>query len=116
MNYKNQEEMLLQFYIEQYRIASTRNNRKRIKTKGYMHRLNAKARSVSKAIVTPGQENMVSKLHGDVKRLAYLAYYTNNKEAVKVLNKQILPHVVRMDMDLFENDELEQIDQAYIKR
>ena len=108
--------MLLQFYIEQYRIASTRNNRKRIKTKGYMHRLNAKARSVSKAIVTPGQENMVSKLHGDVKRLAYLAYYTNNKEAVKVLNKQILPHVVRMDMDLFENDELEQIDQAYIKR
>lgn len=116
MNINNQEEMLLKFYIDQYRQVSTKNNRKKIKTKSYMHRLNAKARSLARAIVTPGQENMVTQLHGDVKRLAYLAYYTNNKEAVKVLNKQIMPHVVRLDMDLFEGDELEQIDEEYIKR
>ena len=94
MNINNQEEMLLKFYIDQYRQVSTKNNRKKIKTKSYMHRLNAKARSLARAIVTPGQENMVTQLHGDVKKLAYLAYYTNNKEAVKVLNKQIMPHVV----------------------
>ena len=108
--------MLLEFYVEQYREASRKSKKKNIKTKQYMSRINAKARSISRMIVTPGQEIAMNLLHQDIKRLAYLAYYTNNKEAIKVLNRQIMPHVVRLDLDLFENDEAANIDEEYIRR
>ena len=108
--------MLLEFYVEQYREASRKSKKKNIKTKQYMSRINAKARSISRMIVTPGQEIAMTLLHQDIKRLAYLAYYTNNKEAIKVLNRQIMPHVVRLDLDLFENDEAANIDEEYIHR
>lgn len=107
--------MLLKFYVDSYREACRNNKKKNIKTAHYMSRLNNKARSITKAIVTPGQETATSILHQDVKRLANLAYYTNNKNAINVLNKQILPHVVRLDLDLFENEEYLEIDEDYLK-
>jgi ATP-dependent RNA helicase SUPV3L1/SUV3 len=50
---------------------------------------------------------MVAQFHKDVKRLAEAAYFSNNKEAVRLINSEIFPELVRMDLELFSEQERE---------
>lgn len=112
---KTFEEVLLQFYIDQFRENAKSSGNKRIKTAHYMHRLNAKARSIKFASFGKNQMTALDKLHQDAKKLAYLTYYTNSRQAKDVLNKEIIPHLVRIDMNLFDEQEEKHITEDFLK-
>lgn len=76
---KELRNLLIEFYIDQYREYAKRANTRNIKTSHYMHRLNTKARSISKAVYRQTERGALNYLHQDVKRLAVLAYYVGTK-------------------------------------
>lgn len=109
------KDLLILFYVEQYREVSQKSKKRNVNTSHYMHRICAKARSISRAKFYPNQGYALGLLHQDVKRLAFLAYYTGNKEAKRVLNKEIIPHLVRIDMSIMEQEEVLLIDEELLK-
>lgn len=112
---KELRNLLIEFYIDQYREYAKRANTRNIKTSHYMHRLNAKARSISKAVYRQTERGALNYLHQDVKRLAVLAYYVGTKQAKAVLNREIIPHLVRADFMLMDEDACKVIDKTYLK-
>lgn len=110
------KEKLIQFYVEQYREVSRNNKKKNVNGKHYQHKINAKAKSIEKAVASPNQGKAVTLLHQDVKKLAFLAYYFNNKKSIRTLNTQIIPHLVRMDLGLMQEKQIAQVDEVFLKK
>lgn len=111
-----EKEQLINFYVEQYREASRKSKRHKVNGKHYQHKINAKAKSLERAVASPNQGIAVTLLHQDVKKLAFLAYYFNNKSAIRTFNQKIIPHVVRLDLGLLQEAQIEQIDEEFLKK
>jgi ATP-dependent RNA helicase SUPV3L1/SUV3 len=99
-------EVLVEFYVEQYR-GVCRQATAKARMQKYQHKINAKLNQLRSTHASPGKEEMTAQFHKDVKRLAQAAYYSNNKEAVRLINREILPELVRMDLELFGEQERE---------
>lgn len=95
---KSFEEILVQFYVDQYRENAKRSTGKPVKLAHYIHRLNSKAKSIKYARFSKNETVALDKLHQEIKRLALITYYSNNKNARQILNREILPQLVRVDM------------------
>ena len=106
---------LVELYVEQFREISQKSKKRNVRTTHFMHKINAKAKSIERAKFYPNQVYALNKLHQDVKRLAFLAYYTSNKEAKRVLNHVIIPNLVRIDLSIMEQDEIADIDASVIR-
>ncbi len=100
---------LIDFYIEQYRSIAKRSTKKVRLTK-YIHKLHAKVNMIRNTKASPGKVEAVAKIHKDVKLLVTAAYMYNNKTAIHIVNHELLPELVRMDMDMFSKEELARID------
>ena len=112
---QNLREQLLEFYIQEYREISRNTKKRNVKTTHYLHRINAKAKSIAGQKVYPSEGYAMNLLHQDIRRLAFLAYYVNNKEAIRTINREILPHLVRLDLCLFrEESDLEGLDEEIL--
>ncbi|MCC8168602.1 MAG: ATP-dependent helicase [Clostridiales bacterium] len=105
---------LVNFYIEQFREAYNR-EKSRTQMPKYVSRINAKAESMSRVHMHKGMEKQCEQLHGEVKRLAFAAYSGKNKEALKRLREDIFPDLVRIDLELFTEQEAELFDEDAIK-
>ena len=106
---KSFEEVLVQFYVDQYRENAKRSTGKPVKLAHYIHRLNSKAKSIKYARFSKNETIALDKLHQEIKRLALITYYYNNKNARQILNREILPQLVRVDMEQFDENEAEYI-------
>ena len=78
---KSFEEVLVQFYVDQYRENAKRSTGKPVKLAHYIHRLNSKAKSIKYARFSKNETIALDKLHQEIKRLALITYYSNNKNA-----------------------------------
>ena len=107
--------ILIEFYIEQYREIGKKATSK-ARTSKYMHKLNAKLNVLRNTHGAYGKEELAQTLHKDVKRLAQTAYYYNNKEAIHNLNTQLIPELVRLDMEMLSEEEIERIDVELLKK
>ena len=87
---KSFEEILVQFYVDQYRENAKRSTGKPVKLAHYIHRLNSKAKSIKYARFSKNETVALDKLHQEIKRLALITYYSNNKNARQILNREIL--------------------------
>ena len=105
---------LIELYIEQYRQVSQKSKKRNVKITHYMHKINAKAKSIERVKFHPNQINALNQLHQDVKKISFLAYYTKNKEAKRVLNNIIIPNLVRIDLSIMEQEEILDIDSSVI--
>ena len=100
------ENYIIEFYIEQYRQNAQNSKKRNINTSHYMHKINSKAKSIARASYKKTESAALNTLHSDIKRLAYLVYYTNNKNAKEVFATEIIPNLVRIDMSLFDEEEI----------
>lgn len=107
--------ILIEFYIEQYREIGKKATSK-ARTSKYMHKLNAKLNVLRNTHGAYGKEELAQTLHKDVKRLAQTVYYYNNKEAIHKLNTQLIPELVRLDMEMLSEEEIERIDVELLKK
>lgn len=87
----------------------------------YQHKINAKINQIKNTHASYGREEMVCEFHKDVKRLAQAAYFSNNKEFIRKINTELLPELVRMDLELFTEQERELLenslnDEGFLKR
>lgn len=57
---------------------------------------------------------MLDKLHQEIKRLALITYYSNNKNARQILNRN-LAKLVRVDMEQFDENEAEYLTEDFLK-
>ncbi len=112
--------VLLEFYIEQYRSVCRQSGAK-ARMQKYQHKINAKINQIRNTHASYGREEMVCEFHKDVKRLAQAAYFSNNKEFIRKINTELLPELVRMDIELFSEQERELLenslnDDGFLKR
>ena len=112
--------VLLEFYIEQYRSVCRQSGAK-ARMQKYQHKINAKINQIRNTHASYGREEMVCEFHKDVKRLAQAAYFSNNKEFIRKINTELLPELVRMDLELFSEQERELLenslnDDGFLKR
>lgn len=112
--------VLLEFYIEQYRSVCRQSGVK-ARMQKYQHKINAKINQIRNTHASYGREEMVCEFHKDVKRLAQAAYFSNNKEFIRKINTELLPELVRMDLELFSEQERELLenslnDDGFLKR
>ncbi len=105
---------LVDFYMEQYREAFNRTNARTAMPK-YVSRVNAKADSMSRVHMHRGMEKQCEQLHGEVKRLAFAVYSGKHKESGKRLRTEIFPDLVRIDLELFTEQELELLDEEAMR-
>ena len=112
---KSFEEVLVQFYVDQYRENAKRGTGKPVKLAHYIHRLNNKAKSIKYARFSKNETVALNKLHQEIKRLALITYYSNNKNARQILNREILPQLVRVDMEQFDEKEAEYLTEDFLK-
>lgn len=112
---KSFEEVLVQFYVDQYRENAKRSTGKPVKLAHYIHRLNNKAKSIKYARFSKNETVALDKLHQEIKRLALITYYSNNKNARQILNREILPQLVRVDMEQFDEKEAEYLTEDFLK-
>ncbi len=109
-----EQEKLINFYLEQFRNAYNKTTVRTTMPK-YVSRVNAKAESMNKVHMHEGMEKQCTQLHGEVKRLAFAAYSGGHKGANARLKKEIIPNLVRIDLELFTESELEWLDEALLK-
>ncbi len=112
--------VLLEFYIEQYRSVCRQSGAK-ARMQKYQHKINSKINQIRNTHASYGREEMVCEFHKDVKRLAQAAYFSNNKEFIRKINTELLPELVRMDLELFSEQERELLenslnDDGFLKR
>mgnify|MGYP003168634698 CR=1 FL=1 len=69
---KSFEEVLVQFYVDQYRENAKRSTGKPVKLAHYIHRLNNKAKSIKYARFSKNETVALDKLHQEIKRLALI--------------------------------------------
>ena len=98
--------VLLEFYIEQYRSVCRQSGVK-ARMQKYQHKINAKINQIRNTHASYGREEMVCEFHKDVKRLAQAAYFSNNKEFIRKINTELLPELMRVDLELFSEQERE---------
>lgn len=98
--------ILIEFFIEQYRGVGKQATAK-ARMQKYQHKINAKINQLRNTHASYGKEEMVAQFHKEVKRLAQAAYYSNHKEAIRKINLEMLPELVRMDLELFGEQERE---------
>lgn len=110
------ENYIIEFYIEQYRQNAQNSKKRNINTSHYMHKINSKAKSIARASYKKTESAALNTLHNDIKRLAYLVYYTNNKNAKNVFATEIIPNLVRIDMSLFDEEEILAITPDFLKK
>ncbi len=103
--------VLLEFYIEQYRSVCRQSGAK-ARMQKYQHKINAKINQIRNTHASYGREEMVCEFHKDVKRLAQAAYFSNNKECIRKINTELLPELVRMDLELFSEQERELLENS----
>ena len=98
-----------------YRENAKRSTGKPVKLAHYIHRLNSKAKSIKYARFSKNETVALDKLHQEIKRLALITYYSNNKNARQILNREILPQLVRVDMEQFDENEAEYLTEDFLK-
>ena len=98
--------VLLEFYIDQYRSVCRQSGAK-ARMQKYQHKINAKINQIKNTHASYGREEMVCEFHKDVKRLAQAAYFSNNKEFIRKINTELLPELVRMDVETLTKEEAE---------
>lgn len=108
---KEQEklELLKQFYVEQFRLVC-HDPGKRGQMQKYLHRIRGKYNMLRSTHLNPSKEELACKIHKDVKRLVAAAYFSNNKEAKREVNTRLLPELMRLDLEMMREEEIEQID------
>lgn len=110
-----EQEKLVEFYLEQFRAAYHKTTARTAMPK-YMHRINAKAESMQRMHMHPGMEKQCTQLHGEVKRLAFAAYTSRNKQAIRKLKQNLIPELIRIDLELLQEEELERLNADLLKK
>lgn len=115
-NYSREKIQLLEkFYVEQFREVCG-NAGKKAHMQKYLHRIRAKCNLLRSTHLNPNKEEMACKIHKDVKRLVMAAYFSNNKEAKREVNTKLLPELLRLDLEMMTEEEIEQIDEQVLAR
>ena len=65
---KSFEDVLVQFYIDQYRENAKKSTGKPVKLAHYIHRLNSKAKSIKYARFSKNETVALDKLHQEIKK------------------------------------------------
>lgn len=103
--------ILIEFYIDQYRgVCRQATGKSRMQK--YQHKINAKINQLKNTHASYGKEEMVAQLHKEVKRLTQAAYFSNNKPAIKKITTEMIPELVRMDLELMGEQERELLEQS----
>lgn len=109
-----QKEKLIEFYLEQFHTAYNRTARRTSMPK-YLHRINTKINSIRRVHMHTGMEAQCAQLHGEVKRLAFAAYSTNNKQANQKVKRELIPELVRIDLEMMNSEDKRRLDEDCLK-
>lgn len=109
-----QKEKLIEFYLEQFHTAYNSTARRTSMPK-YLHRINTKINSIRRVHMHTGMEAQCAQLHGEVKRLAFAAYSTNNKQANQKVKRELIPELVRIDLEMMNSEDKRRLDEDCLK-
>lgn len=105
--------LLEQFFVEQFReCAKSKSNRGSIAK--YEHKINSKLNLIRNTHAFNKREDMVAEIHKDVRRLANSAYYHKNKKAIAKINNELIPELVRLNLEMLEESEADAITEAIL--
>ncbi|MBR0306588.1 MAG: hypothetical protein IIX07_07245, partial [Lachnospiraceae bacterium] len=106
--------LLVQFYIEQYELACQKKRRNAKRPSGYEERLVRMARTLKKGNPRRMSSGLLEEYHRQIFNLAYFAYRSQSKGAIRRINEEILPELFRLDLGLLMPDEQEFLDEGFI--
>lgn len=96
---------LIDFYVEQYRDVA-KSSTKKVRIAKYMHKLHSKVNVLRNTRAFRCSDATIAKIHKEVKKLVHVAYLYNNKNAIAIVNKEILPELVRLDYEMLTEEEI----------
>ncbi len=105
--------MILEFYVEQYRTAA-RTVKKPAHINKYLHRMNSKIRELQNT--RSANPLRLEKHHKDVRALAETVYFHNDKRAIRRFNLELMPELMRIDLFDMTPAELDYITEDVLKR
>lgn len=98
--------LILEFYIDQYRTVA-RAAKRPININKYLHRLNSKIRELENTrTINPGR---LRHYHKDIEVLAETIYLRNDKKAAHRFNYELLPQLMRLDLNFMNPSEVDYI-------
>ncbi len=109
-----QKKKLNQFYIEQYERAGRKKPKKPVKEAGMQARI-AKLQKTLRS-TRPSQINIrnLEELHRQLKNVASYAYRRNKEELIKVLNEEMLPKLMELDLGMLLTEQKEGLNGEFL--
>jgi len=113
------QEILIQFYVEQYEGESRKKQNRTLKAADAENRLKALSRTFRR--LRPSNVNVrnLEDYHRQLKNITVFAIRKNRKDMQKVIRGELIPKLVHLDLGVLLEDQRQQIDGeflAYLKR
>ncbi len=109
-----QFEELLPIYIGQYASVSKRKLKNPSRPQGYMEKMAALAKAMRRAKGGRVTVRILEDYHRQVKNLAYHAYRSHNQKAVRRVEDELLPELVRADLAIFLPDQRQAMREEFL--
>lgn len=108
-------ERLLEFYLEQYGSAFSRHAGMRNVGK-HVSKLNSRINLLKKIQAYPGQENRIQYEHKIAKKIIFAVYSTKNRMAKQRVKKELIPEIMRLDLELMPIEDYERLDETILQK
>ncbi len=102
---------LIQFYIDEYRKEAKKRNTAR--ASGYEKRINALNRTMKRLGTHQVSRSILEDYHRQIKNLLHIAMKYRNKGAVSVIQSQMIPELVRLDLAMILPDDQSALDDGF---
>jgi hypothetical protein len=107
-------EKIIDFYVEQYRKVCGKAT-KNARIQKYEHKINSKINEIKNTHGSPEKEELAASMHQSVKRLVQAAYFYNNRVVIRKVNTVLLPELVRLDLEMMGQEEIDRLDEETLK-
>ncbi len=112
MENNSTNQKLIELYMESFRKAYNESGRT-YHAKNAVHRIRALANRIRNTYVAPDREDRASELHQEVNYLASVAFSVNSKELRKVLQRELVPALIDMDLAMISELEMDALDEVF---
>lgn len=109
-----QKRKLTQFYISQYDMQIRKKQKNPVNYRDYSGRVDRLAKTLKMAKASRINSAMLEDYHCQIKNIAAYAWRRKREDALRRINEEILPQLVRLDLDFLMPEQREGIDGEFL--
>ena len=109
-----QKERLIRFYLEQYELRSKKKRKAPPKAAGLADRLERLRMALRRAKGNRSSIQVIEDYHRQTYNMSWLIFRQNRTKMIEVLKEDIIPNLVRLDMEMILPEERDGVSEDFL--